>query len=186
MNSRQIKWILSIALFLFVAGLFYLVQGKTGFFASKKAKANPCGIDFPKATGHVNDFTNLFTPAETHTLDSFIGLHEKETTNQLAIITIDSMMLGKCDIEQYTLEIANEWGVGQKGKNNGVLIGIAPGLRQMRIQNGYGIEKIISNTETKTIIDSFFIPEFKSGNYFKGTINGLSEIIKRLNQPSNK
>lgn len=180
MNKRQIKWILSVAVFLFVAGLFYMAQSNTGSSATKKIRANPCEIDFPKATGYVNDFTHIFTPDQIQALDSIIGLHETETTNQIAIITIDSIMLGKCDIEQYTFEIANEWGVGQKGKNNGVLIGIAPALRKIRIQNGYGIEKIMTNEETQIIIDSFFIPQFKKPNYFEGTMNGLNAIITHL------
>lgn len=164
-----------------VAGLFYIVQTNAGSPpVSKNNIVHPCGIILPKATGYVNDFTHLFTTQQTHTLDSIIGLQEQQTTNQIAIITIDTSMLGKCTVDEYTLAIANEWGVGVKGKNNGVLIGIAPGLRKMRIQNGDGIEKILSNERTQIIIDSFFIPEFKNGNYFQGTMNGLAELIKSI------
>jgi uncharacterized protein len=79
------------------------------------------------------------------------------------------------------LYISNTWGVGVKGKDNGILIGISNGYRRMRIQNGYGIEKIISDEETKEIIDKYFIPYFKNGDYYSGTLTGLTRLIALLN-----
>jgi len=78
------------------------------------------------------------------------------------------------------MEIGNHWGVGQKGKNNGVVIGIAPQLRKIRIENGYGIQKILSDEETKQIIDSLIIPEFRKADYFEGTRKGLMAIIQQI------
>lgn len=68
----------------------------------------------------------------------------------------------------------------KKHKDNGVLIAISKGYRQIRIQNGNGIEKIITDNETKEIIDNFFIPDFKKGNYYDGTLKGLVELINLL------
>jgi len=90
-----------------------------------------------------------------------------------------------CDsLESVTLRIANAWGVGQKEKNNGVTIGIAPACRKMTIQNGFGIEKIFSNAETKEVIAKYFVPSFKSSDYFKGTLSGVNALIQILTEKS--
>lgn len=78
------------------------------------------------------------------------------------------------------MHIAQTWKIGKAEKDNGILIGISKGYRRIRIQNGNGIEKIITDEETKKIIENYFIPEFKKGEYYKGTLNGLREIINVL------
>jgi uncharacterized membrane protein YgcG len=78
------------------------------------------------------------------------------------------------------LTIANNWGIGKKGKNNGILIGISTGLRKIRINNGYGIETKLTDTETKKIINDFILPEFEKGNYFEGTKNGLLALMQKV------
>jgi len=175
-NSRS-KWILSIGLVFLIFGLVFFVN----VLATNKTTHNPCGVIFPKASGYVNDFYHLFTEAERFQLDSIIAQHEKEMTNQIALITIDSAMLGKCDVDQYTLEIANDWGVGVKGKNNGIVIGIAPSLKKIRIQNGEGIRKLLTDAETGDIINNIMIPYFKKAQFFEGVKIGLDAIFKELN-----
>jgi uncharacterized protein len=172
---------INIGILLFVAGLLFFVCSSVTKKENRSNKySNKCGVSLPEPKGNVNDFVSLFLPEQQNTLEAIIGNHEKKTGDQIAIITIDSAMLGKCSVEEYTFEIANYWGVGQKEKNNGIVIGIAPGLKKIRIENGYGIEKILTNDETKTIIDSDMIPEFKNAAYFEGTRKGLIAIIKKL------
>ena len=89
-------------------------------------------------------------------------------------------MMGPIDFQSYTLLMFRTWGVGTKEKNNGILIVIAPALRQIRIQNGYGIEKIITNEETKTIIDKNFIPHFREQKFYQGTREGILAMIRLL------
>jgi uncharacterized protein len=134
----------------------------------------------PKPTGHVNDFEKIYAPDEIKTLDSTIIEFEKRTTMQIAIITIDTFMVDRKNFDGWTLKVMNAWGVGQKEKSNGILIGISKGYRRIRIQNGYGVVKILSNNETKEIIDKSFIPFFKDGKYFEGTANGLKALMKKL------
>lgn len=133
---------------------------------------------FPKAIGYVNDFENLFTEAERWQLDSIIRENEKETTNQIAIVTIDSSFLNENNFDDYAVQLHNYWGVGIKGKDNGVLICLSKQLRKVRINNGYGIERLISNDETKKIID-IMTPEFKKENFFEGVLIGLKVIIEK-------
>jgi uncharacterized protein len=71
-------------------------------------------------------------------------------------------------------------GVGRKEINDGMLIGISGSLRSIRIHNGYGIEKILSDEETRHFLDSLFIPAFKQGDFYGGTNRGINAIIKTL------
>jgi uncharacterized protein len=134
----------------------------------------------PKPIGYVNDFEKIYTSEEIETLDSLIANYKKRTTIQISIITIDTTMMKKEELDSWTLKVMKAWGVGRKDKNNGILIGISRGYRVIRIQNGYGIEKILSNQKTKEIIDKDFIPFFKEAKYFEGTMNGLQALMKKL------
>lgn len=138
------------------------------------------GQSLPKPIGFINDFENIFTDKQEQVLDSLIKNFENETTIQIAIVTLDNSYTNKSEFDNYTLKLANNWGVGQKDKDNGVLIGISSSLRIMRIQNGYGIEKILSDKETQVLVDSLFIPNFKQNKYFDGTKKGIIELIKVL------
>ena len=136
----------------------------------------------PKPVGYVNDFENLYSDSEEEVLDSLMKNFESRTTIQIAVITIDTTMTTTDSLDALTLRFGNVWGVGQKDKNNGVTIGISQGYRRMRIQNGYGIEKILTDDETKQIIDTVFIPSFREAKYFDGTMNGLIALMKILEQ----
>lgn len=137
--------------------------------------------NLPKPTGWMNDFEKLYTDEEKYSLDSIIGSFQKLTTIEIAIVTLDTLVTSKEKFDELTLHIAKTWGVGLKEKNNGILIGISKGHRIIRIQNGYGIEKLISDKETKEIIDTYFIPNFRNGEYYIGTLTGLTKLIELLN-----
>jgi uncharacterized protein len=136
----------------------------------------------PKPLKYINDFEYLFTESERQTLDSLLHDFEKRTSIQIVVITIDSTMIPKDSLDAFTLKIANYWGIGQKDKNNGVAIGISRSYKKMRIQNGYGIEKILTDAETKEIIDTAFIPSFRNADYFQGTLTGLKSLMKILEE----
>jgi uncharacterized protein len=132
------------------------------------------------ALGYTSDFENIYTSEQVSELDSIITSFEKETTNEIAIVTIDSSWTNKESFDSLTLAIAGNWGVGKKDKNNGILIGISTGLRTIRIQNGYGIEVKLTDAETKLIIDDIIVPEFKNGHYFEGTKKGLFALMQEV------
>jgi uncharacterized protein len=134
----------------------------------------------PKPTGYVNDYENIFTDAEEQSLDSLIRDFEKRTTIQITVVTFDTAMTTRDSLDALTLRIAIAWGVGQKGKDNGMVIGISRGYRQMRIQNGYGIEHILSDEETKLVIANEFIPLYRESKYFEGTLAGLKALMTIL------
>lgn len=136
--------------------------------------------NLPKPVSWTNDYEDLFTDIEQTKLDSIISKFEKETSVEISIVTIDTLKTSKEKFEDLTLHIAQTRKIGKVEKDNGILIGISKGYRRIRIQNGNGIEKIITDEETKSIIENYFIPEFKKGEYYNGTLNGLCEIIKLL------
>lgn len=134
----------------------------------------------PKPTGWINDFEGLYSDEEELVLDSLVRLFKTGTGIEIAVVTIDSVCIQKEKFVELTLRMANQWGVGEAGKDNGILVGISRGHRMIRINNGVGIEKLITDDETKEIIASYFIPYFKAGEFYKGTIVGLTELIHRL------
>jgi uncharacterized protein len=137
-------------------------------------------IDYPQAKGFVNDFAHIFTEEERWLLDSLITEHEKATTNEIAVITFDTIPISKEEFYPYTLGLANKWGIGKKEKNNGIAICLCIKMHKIRIQNGRGIEKLLSDETTKKIIDSIISPEFKNASFFEGTKKGLLALIKQI------
>ena len=134
----------------------------------------------PLRTGTVNDFEELFTPKQCSELDSIILKHTGETMNEIVIVTIDRPDVDTSNFEVFVSMLFNHWGTGNKSGNNGVIICIFPKLRRIRIDNGSGIDNILTSEKTKNIIDNIIIPEFKQGNYFEGTKKGLLAIIEQI------
>lgn len=136
--------------------------------------------NYPKAVGFINDFEGIFSEKEVAVLDSIVSDCEAKTGMEIAVVSLNSSYTTKEEFDDYTLQLTNHWGVGKKDLDNGILIGISSELRKLRIQNGNGIEKILSDAETQMIVDSVFIPNFKENAYFKGTKEGILAIIEKL------
>jgi len=134
----------------------------------------------PRPVGYVNDFEHLFTPQQVDVLDSLIHDYERRTTIEIAVLTVDTSLTLPGNFDFFTLATMNAWGVGKKGKNNGILIGISRSFHKIRIQNGGGIEKQLPNADVKKIIDEAFIPFFRKGQYYEGVVSGLRTLMQRL------
>jgi uncharacterized protein len=156
-----------------LAGIFSFAQTNAISVAKKDS--------IPATKGWTSDFEGIYTTAEVEILDSLIGAFEKKTSYEIVIITVDSTLTTDDAFDNYITSVANAWGVGKKGKDNGIVIGISSAFGRIRIVNGAGVVEHISDEATKVIIDTYFIPNFKEGNYFKGTKEGLLEIMKKLN-----
>lgn len=141
--------------------------------------------NLPPPTGYINDYEDVFSESEVKFLDSLITVFEDATTIEIALVTLDSFATARDNFDDLTLQIAKQWGVRKKETSNGVFIGISTGHRKIRIQNGYGIEKILSDGETKEIIDNFFLPEFKAGKLYNGTVKGVNELMRILSSRAN-
>lgn len=136
-----------------------------------------------KPLGYVSDFEKLLTAYQVAFLDSMIVQHEKVTTNQVAVVTLEldtARIKSREDLEQFSVKLFNQWGVGVQGKNNGVGILIAENLRQVRINVGSGLETKLTNEEAKDIIQRLLTPAFKQQDYYKGIKDGLEAIFKEI------
>jgi uncharacterized protein len=138
-------------------------------------------IELPaKPAGWTSDYEQLFTKGQVDSLNSLISHFEAETSNEIAVVTIDRRWTTEDKFDSLVTDIGNYWGVGKKGKNNGIVLGISAGLRKIRISNGYGIEAKLSDNESKEIIDSTIIPYFKEGKFYEGVSRGLAKIMQQL------
>ena len=144
-------------------------------------EANPVFIErdfvLPASVGYVNDFEEIFTFEQIDKLEKIITEFEKNTTNEIAVITVKSIEPYD-NIRDYATGISNHWGVGKSEKNNGLTIVVSCELKKVRISTGYGTEQILTDETCQGVIDEIMIPEFKDGNYYLGIEKGLLEIIK--------
>ena len=138
-------------------------------------------FQFPiRPLGWTSDFEHIFSDAEITELNLIINNFEKETTIEIAIVTIESTWTTVAKFDSLVLATAKNWGIGKKDTNNGIVLGLSSGLRKIRICNGYGIEAKLSDFETKKIMDEIIIPQYKQGNYFEGTKKGLLAIMNKV------
>ncbi|HET9487233.1 MAG TPA: TPM domain-containing protein [Chryseosolibacter sp.] len=127
---------------------------------------------------YVNDQVNLLTPSQRDSLTAEIVELEKNIGSQMVILIIDSLRGVK--IEEYSLRLANEWGIGRSAYNDGVLITVAMTDRKTRIEVGTGLELIIKDEIAARILREDMAPQFREGRYFEGlyvTVSKLKALI---------
>ncbi|NTD96891.1 TPM domain-containing protein [Agrobacterium tumefaciens] len=133
--------------------------------------------DFPeKPTTLVNDYANVISAEQKQMLENKLVAFNDSSSTQIAIAILKSV--GDYDINEYAVELGRKWGVGQSGKNNGIMIVVAVGDRKISIQTGYGVEGALPDIYAKRIIDNDIKPNFKAGNYYAGLDAGTTSIIK--------
>jgi len=133
--------------------------------------------DFPeKPATLVNDYTNVLSADQKQSLENKLVAFSDSSSTQIAIAILKSV--GDYDINEYAVELGRKWGVGQNGKNNGIMIVVAVGDRKISIQTGYGLEGALPDIYAKRIIDNDIKPNFKAGNYYAGLDEGTTSIIK--------
>jgi uncharacterized protein len=124
----------------------------------------------------VNDLANVLTPEQKEALENKLVAYDDSTSNQLVILTINTT--GDYDIQEVALGVLRKWGVGNKQKNNGVVVLAAIQDRKIWIATGYGLEGALPDITVKSIVDNDIVSNFKDGNYYRGFDQGTSSIIK--------
>lgn len=130
----------------------------------------------PSPAKMVNDFAEVLSAEEQQALEQKLVTYYDSTSTQVVIVTLAT--LDGYPIEDYGLKLAREWGIGQEGKDNGLLILVVRDDRKMRIEVGYGMEATVPDVMAKRIISNIMAPEFKQGNYYAGLDNATTAIIQ--------
>jgi uncharacterized protein len=132
----------------------------------------------PALNGRVVDQADLLSPAEEAYLTERLAALEARTSDQLVVATVPS--LGGREIHAYAQELFNAWRLGNAGKDNGVLLLVAPQERAVRIEVGYGLGPIMTDLRAKAIIDADMIPEFRQSRWYEGVRAGTRSIVAML------
>lgn len=133
--------------------------------------------DFPEKPGTlVNDYANVLSADQKQELENKLVTFNDSSSTQIAVAILKSV--GDYDINEYAVELGRKWGVGQSGKNNGIMIVVAVGDRKISIQTGYGLEGALPDIYAKRIIDNDIKPNFRAGNYYAGLDEATTSIIK--------
>jgi len=135
-------------------------------------------VDAPYLTGRVTDNAGILSDETRRSITALLKAHEDKTSNQIAVLTVSS--LEGAGVEEYANTVFTAWKLGQKGKDNGILILVAPKDRRMRIEVGYGLEGTMPDGVAGGIIRDAMTPHFKSGDYNKGIDEGVKAVIAVL------
>ncbi|MFH1877613.1 MAG: TPM domain-containing protein [Candidatus Omnitrophota bacterium] len=133
---------------------------------------------FPSKGGFITDNARILSEKTKTELTSLISEVEEKTGAEIAVVTVKTTE--PLTIEQYAVELFAKWGIGKKGKDNGVLILVASLDRNIRIETGYGLEGVLTDLESKIIIQKLMVPAFRQGNYDLGVASGVVMVAKLL------
>ena len=137
---------------------------------------------FPKLTGRVVDDAHLLSAAQIADLTSKSqALEAQSGGRQFVIATLPSLQ--GHTIEDYGYQLGRAWGIGQKGKDDGVILIVAPNEHQVRIETGYGARVFLTDALSSIIIRNDILPHFKAGDYGAGIEEGADAIIKQMSLP---
>lgn len=130
---------------------------------------------FPDLTGRVVDRADILSTGAEKAIAEKLAAHERATSNQVVVATLPS--LEGYDIADYGYRLGRHWGIGQEGRDNGVLLLVAPDERKVRIEVGYGLEGDLPDATAKLIIENEILPAFRAGDMEAGVARGVDAIL---------
>jgi uncharacterized protein len=151
------------------------------FAAAPALAADPT---FPPLTGRVVDNANILSPQVETDLTAKLDKLEKDTGRQLVVATLPDLQ--GYEIEDYGYQLGRTWGIGEKGKNTGALLIVAPTERKVRIEVGYGLEPILTDALSSVIIQTTVLPKFQAGDLEGGVVQGTDALIQQLTLPEDE
>lgn len=131
--------------------------------------------EVPYLSGHVNDLAAILSSSTDEEIETLLKAHEDSTSNQVAVLIIPSLE-GE-SLEEYSIKVAETWKLGQKGKDNGVLLLVARDDRKVRIEVGRGLEGDLTDQVCGMIIRHEIVPRFRDGDYNGGVRAGVLAIL---------
>jgi uncharacterized protein len=135
-------------------------------------------LKFPPLTGRVVDNAGVLSPSTISQLDAMLAQHEQTSGQQVVVATLDSLQ--GHTIEDYGYQLGRFWGIGQKGKNNGAILIVAPKEHKVRIEVGYGLEGQLTDAASRVIIENYITPQFGKGDFDAGVLAGTVGILRAL------
>lgn len=138
---------------------------------------------FPKdytPAAWVNDYAGILPAGEENALNSKLAAYEDSTSTQILVVTLTRELHNDMPIDLMGADIGEEWNIGQKGNDNGMIIVIYPEEREVAIQNGYGLEQFIPDAISKRIIENEILPNFRNQEYFEGLDLATNVIFSLL------
>jgi len=137
----------------------------------------------PNPPRALNDFVGVFQSNEAQQLEQKLRQFTHETSSAIVVVVVDDLQ--GMDRADYTITLAHKWGVGQKGKDNGIMIMVKPtggqGQRRSFIAVGYGLEGVVPDAVANQIMENEMLPYFKQGDYYHGieaAVNVLMNITR--------
>ena len=158
-------WLISAALLILAGRAF------TPLNAAETIPAPP--------TRYFNDYALLVRPETAGQLNNLLENFEKTNSSQV-LVAIFPRMSSDSSIEDYTVRVAQKWGVGQKGKNNGAVLFVFVDDHKMFLQVGYGLEAVLPDAIAKDITENLIKPRFKAGDYDGGLVAGVNAILRAI------
>ncbi|HKK01565.1 MAG TPA: TPM domain-containing protein [Desulfuromonadales bacterium] len=138
--------------------------------------ASALALAVPQASGYVVDDAHLLSADTVLKLEHFLRDFDKSDSTQIVVLTIPSLK-GEA-LEDYSLKVAETWGIGQKGKDNGALLLIAQKEHKVRIEVGYGLEGRLTDLIAGRIVDNIIVPRFREGDFDDGVVDGVVAMTK--------
>jgi uncharacterized protein len=133
----------------------------------------------PKPTAYFNDYAKVLSKEAAHRFNEQLAQFERETSNQV-VVAIFPKMESDSDIADYTQRVAQAWGVGQKGRDNGTVLFVFVQDRKMFIQTGYGTGGPLPDATAFDITEYRIKPYFRNGDYEGGLAQGIDSIEKAI------
>lgn len=137
---------------------------------------------FPPLSGRVVDQAGVLSPPAETQLTQRLAALEETTGRQLVVVTLSSLQ--GYEIEEYGYQLGRTWGIGRAVQDDGVLLIVAPNERRVRIEVGYGLEPVLTDALSSTILNRRVLPRFRAGDIEGGVVGGADAIIEQLALPT--
>jgi uncharacterized protein len=149
------------------------------FLASVKTAS---ALEIPALRGRVNDYAGVTGAEPARALESRLAQFEAETGHQVVVLTVPTLE-GE-DIEGFSIRVAENWKIGKKGFDNGVILVVAVKDRRVRLEVGYGLEGVLPDAIASRIINDYIVPRFRAQDFAGGITVGIDAVLKVIkNEP---
>ena len=133
-------------------------------------------LTFPPLTGRVVDEANILDAATRQSITDKLAAVEAKSGDQIVVVTLSSLQ--GTSIEDYGYQLGRQWGIGEKSRNNGALLIVAPNERKVRIEVGYGLEGALTDAVTRLIIQNAILPRFRANDFAGGITRGVDDMVQ--------